>query len=124
MNATSSTSPTVTSNVPNDGIQRPLSGRRLIVASIVAVIAAFAALGIWFWNSGAERRAIGRLPPGERSALYERTLRTLQSPCGPEKRSSGFDDFCRDQAAFILQFHECDDACAVLARAHLSSPSK
>jgi hypothetical protein len=100
------------------------SGRRFAATVVIVVLAVVTICGVLVWNSGAEWRAIGRLPPEERRPLYERTLRTLQSPCGTQKARNGLEDFCRDQAAFILKFPECDKACQVLARAHLSSPSK
>jgi hypothetical protein len=76
------------------------------------------------WNRTAEERAIRHLPAEERRALYDRTLRTLQDPCGAGKPTNGLEAFCREQAEFVLQLPECDATCTVLARRHLTTPSR
>src|SRR5262245_10889720 len=108
---------------PSGGNETP-TWRRYAVVAIGAILVALAILGLVLWRLGAEGRAIRLLPAEERRALYERTLRTLRSPCGSEKRASGLDEFCRDQAVFILEFPECEAECVSLARSNLPSPSK
>ena len=96
---------------------------RAVALAVVAALVALLLLGIWAWHLGAQSRALRHLPAEERRVLFERTLHTLQAPCTPEKRN-GLDDFCREQAEFVLQFPECDKACAVLARQYLNAPAK
>src|SRR5262245_6090710 len=69
-----------------------------------------------------ERSVIERLPSPERSALYERTQRTLESSCALAEQWGGLDDFCRDQARFVLQFPECDAGCQALAARYRGAP--
>jgi hypothetical protein len=50
------------------------------------------------------------LAPTDRRQLYERTLQTLRGIC-PEVTGTELTDFCRDQAALLGRFPECDDGC-------------
>lgn len=59
-------------------------------------------------------REIRHLPDSQRTALYQRTLETLRSPCS-HAGGDALSDFCREQAEFIQRFPECDDACRELA---------
>ncbi len=93
------------------------------VALALAVLGLFL-VALWVWNKGMEQRAIRHLPEQERRALYDRTLRTLQAPCGSGERLPGLEAFCREQAAFIVEFPECDAECAALARGQTSRPTK
>jgi hypothetical protein len=76
-------------------------------------------VAVWAWNRGAEQRAIRNLPAQERRALYARTLDTLRTPCELGTRPPGLESFCRKQAAFALEFPECDDVCATVAKRQL-----
>jgi hypothetical protein len=98
------------------------SQRIAVILSVGAVL--IAALALWSAENGAERGAIGQLSAPERRALYERTLRTLESSCDPRTQPDGLDDFCREQADFIVQFPECDAACLSLAKQHRRKPSR
>ncbi|RKG96670.1 hypothetical protein [Corallococcus carmarthensis] len=57
-----------------------------------------------------DRRRLQGLSPKERAALYQRTSDEFRTLCeGPHAR-----DFllrCREQARFLRDFPECDDAC-------------
>lgn len=75
----------------------------------------------WWWGETAESRALRALPQSERLGLYHRTLENLHAICEPVPGRS-FREFCRAQAALILELPECDDACAEIARRHLSLP--
>ena len=89
------------------------------VAAIVATLAiAVAAGALWYASETAELGAISRLPAAERRALYQRTLRTLETSCAPTTKPSGLDQFCHEQAEFIVQFPECDQACLAVANPH------
>jgi hypothetical protein len=69
-----------------------------------------------------ERATIEQLPAGERQALYERTLQTLSTTCS--EPVAGLDKFCREQADFIVQFPECDNACVAMAQRHRSQATR
>jgi cytochrome b pre-mRNA-processing protein 3 len=73
-----------------------------------------AMLGVVAWLAGSENTRSGPLREPERQALYERTLGTLSEFCDPKRGLKGIDDFCRQQADFILRFPQCDTACRAL----------
>jgi hypothetical protein len=84
-------------------------------AVTLVVVAAFA---LYLYSAGSERRAIHNLPVGERRALFERTVKNLQSLCSPAEES--LRSFCLDQARLALEFPECDRACQDLADRQLA----
>jgi hypothetical protein len=79
---------------------------------------------VWLYASDPETTALERMPIDERQALYERTVRTLESTCSVMNRPEGLADFCRTQAEFVSKFPECDAACASLARKFLPQPTR
>lgn len=97
--------------------QRERSNRRPLTVLAVG-LTAVAAGTLWYLTESAERSAITELPAVERKALYARTLNTLKSSCSARNKPRGLDDFCREQAAFIVQFPECDAACRRVASLH------
>lgn len=104
----------------------PTAGQRSRrIAIFVAIAAAVVAvLALWRADRGEERQAIEQLSGQERRALYERTLNTLRTSCDPKTLPQGLDDFCREQAEFVVQFPECDDVCRSLAKPHQRKPTK
>lgn len=60
-------------------------------------------------------RELAAMPAPERYALYERTIKTLHASCtqasGPE-----LIDYCRQQAAFLERFPECNSECIELTQ--------
>lgn len=124
MQAASSVTLFVSSALRNVG-QPPASSVRFASSAALVVFLMVAAGALfWIWSPGPESRAIRDLPEPERHVLYERTLATLHSPCDPAHGSDGLKDYCREQAEFIVQFPECDVACASLARRYLASPAR
>ena len=106
-------------------VRLPAPSKRRAVAFVAIGITCAATFALlWLWNPDAERDAIVKLPEPERRALYERTLRTLETTCRSNGRASGLADFCRGQAEFILRFRECDAACASVAELHRSVPAR
>jgi cytochrome b pre-mRNA-processing protein 3 len=85
------------------------------IVALALVAAALVVVGVFLFDPDTERRAVRRLPEAERRALYGRTLRTLETSCAPAERSRGLDDYCREQAEFLLNFPECDAACRVIS---------
>ena len=63
---------------------RTLPGWAKAASVTAAIVVGFA---LYFYCAGAERRAIHDLPVGERRALFERTLKSLQSLCSPAEES-------------------------------------
>jgi len=80
------------------------------------VLAAFvlAAVAIWIWSQGAERRGFRGLPADERKAVYLRTLENLQTVCASPDLA--LEEYCREQARVLLAFPECDASCREIAR--------
>jgi hypothetical protein len=93
------------------------------ITAMAIAVAGFVAI-VWFRGSDQEQTAIRRLPDSDRRALYERTMRTLQSTCVAPERTRGLDDFCRGQAEFILKFSECDAPCVSLAGKFRPNPTR
>jgi hypothetical protein len=90
-----------------------------LLLSVAAVVAVLSLKG-----PDAETKAITALSEAERRALYERILRTLETTCDQAKRPHGLDDFCKEQAEFIVKFPECDAACASRAARFRPLPAR
>jgi cytochrome b pre-mRNA-processing protein 3 len=58
----------------------------------------------------AEQRAIENMEPQARAALYRETWQGFESLC-QEQVDAALASRCRQQAQFLLQFPECDEAC-------------
>jgi hypothetical protein len=96
-------------------------------SAVVIVILLLAAIGcvvLWHWTRDDETTAIRALPATDRRALFEGTLRTLQAVCDAQRRPSGLDGFCNEQAIFVAQFPECEAACRALAKAARAQPTR
>lgn len=63
------------------------------------------------------------LPEADRRALFERTLTTLKTTCA-YPRGPDLSDYCREQAAFIVHFRECDGTCRDLAAHFAQQPAR
>jgi hypothetical protein len=83
-----------------------------------AAVAVIAAIGLWIWGATAERRAIEALGPEERRGLFVRTKENLRSACAAT--SEPLVAYCQQQASFLLEFPECDEACKALARGQIA----
>jgi len=88
------------------------------VKAAAVMVAIVAGLALYVYCAGSEGRAIHNLPVGERRALFDRTLKNLQSVCSPAEESMR--SFCLDQARLALEFPECDRACQDLADRQLA----
>jgi hypothetical protein len=86
-------------------------------------LALLAGVFTYVWAEGEERRALRRLPAAERAAIYQRTMENLKTVCDPAPGRS-LREFCRSQAAVVLDLPECDVACQEIARRHFSLPSR
>jgi hypothetical protein len=102
-----------------DGASRAFERKATLVTVVALTLGFGACLGLWLWSRVDESTAIRSLPPAERQELFRSTLHTLQGACAPSTRADGLEAFCNDQARFVLQFPECDNACQSQAkRAH------
>lgn len=102
------------------------AGRVAVTRRLPWVLGALAAgvlLALAALHLGEEGRALRRLPPAERAALYRRTMDTLTSVCAGE-RSGDLREFCRGQAELVLLLPECDAACQATAREELRTPTR
>ena len=103
-----------------DAANSCVNRRSLLVAVGFCVAAALALAAAW-WTANEDARDLRALPSGERTQIFGRTLQNLRALCDPAPpRSLRY--YCRDQAAFILKFPECDDGCQDIARRHLTQP--
>lgn len=91
-------------------------------ALVVTVLAVSTVL--WLHGPDAETKAIGALSADERRTLYERTLRTLETTCDRTHRPRGLDDYCREQAEFVVKFPECDTGCEERAAGFRPLPAR
>jgi hypothetical protein len=86
-----------------------------VLSAVLLMVALAVVFAIWMRARDEEQAAIRALPEPERRALFERTLTTLNTTCRRASRPTGLDDFCAEQARFILQFDACDLSCQRLA---------
>lgn len=94
------------------------ASRWVLGISAAALIVATIAL-----TMGRASREIESLPTSERQALYQRTLETLRTSC-MQATGPTVTEYCREQAAFILRFPECDRECQTLAGRFAHQPSR
>jgi hypothetical protein len=66
-----------------------------------------------------EQRALEKMDPQARAALYEETWRGFRTLC-QQQASPALAPRCREQAKFLQRFPECDVAC----RQELSSVAR
>ena len=108
-----------------EGRVRRFAARRWRGALVVLALMVLGAVVALQWGgAAAERRALERMPPVERAALYEKTLRGAESLCAQAGTDDALRDRCADSASFLLLFPECDNACRALARAHRRGPTR
>lgn len=78
---------------------------------------------VWLSRAISTDREIRELPTGERRALFDRTLETLNTTCR-RARKANLQDYCRDQAALIVRFPECLESCRQAAGPFLPRGTK
>ena len=88
--------------------------RHHLLGRIAMVLVPMVLLVVWVWWLGAERRAVRALPPAERAALFDQTMRGFEDLCAPPR--NGLEQHCRREASFLLYFPECDEHCLGLTR--------
>jgi hypothetical protein len=93
--------------------ERRASGRRvaLVMGWILLILAIVA--HSWIKTIG----SIRALPPAERVALYDRSLKDTESACTTlAARGGALHDHCLSQAEFLVLFPECDVRCQSLVQ--------
>jgi hypothetical protein len=104
---------------------RSWSGRdRDLAWKVLAPLFLLALALAWFWSLGAEERAIARMDPVQRRAVYEHAFEEVQRLCGAGPRGDALEKRCLEQVQFILKFPECDARCDEIARSHMPRPTK
>ncbi len=94
------------------------------ILKCVGILFIISLIILWLWNSSSEYRAIEQLQPQERKALYFRTLENVKEMCTSEKNLTQFEEYCQNQANFLLEFSECEDMCQHLVRPILRKPTR
>ena len=82
------------------------------------------AVAVWSGGEASERKAILRMSPAERKALYDETLKSTESLCERADADPALLDRCWRSAEFLLAFPECDASCQELAHRHRHGPTR
>ena len=67
-------------------------------------------IGIWLSSQPSTSGALAKLPSERRQAAYASSLKTYETLC-VNSVPAGLEEFCHDQAQFLIQFPECDAHC-------------
>jgi len=96
------------------------------MAIAVALLVALLGVTVVFGPGGlaGERRALLRMQPEERRALFDETRRNADALCTQAQTEAALRDRCVDTASFLRVFPECDEACQAFARAHQRGPTR
>lgn len=92
--------------------------RKIVGIGLISIAVAAVVLWLFGGEHVAERQAIRRLPPDIRRTIFAEELQVFQSLCGEQPRQDALETHCRNQAAFLAQFPECDSGCEQLVRDH------
>ncbi|HSS38683.1 MAG TPA: hypothetical protein VLT58_07930 [Polyangia bacterium] len=86
-----------------------------VVAGLVVLTAAFVA-----GRQHSRLQEVRSLAPAARAGIFARALDDLKTACtSVDPADEVLRDHCRDQAAFLVMFPECDARCESLAAAAL-----
>lgn len=99
----------------------PAAPRRLWLVALLGAIA-LALLVIGLAERSSPRRELAEMAPAERAELYRTTLSAFRAECVDRKPVSV--ERCASDAAFLLLFPECTEACRQSAEAFFPRPSK
>lgn len=91
-----------------------------VIAALVGLVLALALVR----GQSAESRAISRMDPAERRAVYENAYGELVRLCGGGPRDDALEARCQEQVRFVTQFPECDARCQEIAARHARRPAK
>ncbi len=102
----------------------PVTRRRKALGLALGLALFVAAVAIWASREASERHALRRMPPAERRALYEQTLKSTESLCDQAEVDHALLERCRRSAQFLLAFPECDERCQTLVERHRNGPTR
>jgi hypothetical protein len=97
--------------------------RRFTLITLAALLIV-AMTAFWAWNRNAERRALARMPPDQRAALFEQTRVTTTALCDRAAVDGALRDRCIASAEFMSAFPECDDACQTYVKQFTAQPAR
>ncbi len=100
----------------------PRHWKGLLAAVVVGVV--IVVVKLWPGGLAAERRALVKMRPEERRALYQETFRNAGALCAQAQREPALLDRCQGSVAFLLAFPECDAECRAFADAHRRGPTR
>ena len=121
-------SPGVGSPYREGGAAPPVEPRPRDAAVRWSTLLVLALAGILLWIGGVALRehrlaaAVAAMPRGVQQETYAHIRDELLHVCAVER--SRLDDRCREQAAFILEFPQCDAACQTMALPFLTNGSR
>jgi hypothetical protein len=95
---------------PLPGPEQPSLAHPRWLELLILVPAILLGSALVFWALTAEERALRKMEPSARAALFSQTWRGFQSLCG-EAPEPGLHPRCQEQARFLQRFPECEDAC-------------
>ena len=95
------------------GVSLPLVRYGLLAAVFIA-----AAISLWLWSVGGERRAVAALDDTQRHELFIRTKQNVESVCTVPPWD--LRDYCEHQAEFLANFPECDGNCQTMVARQLA----
>lgn len=78
----------------------------LLIGGVLIVLL----LALITWRVISERRAVERLDPETRVALFSKTWQSFQLLCG-DGADPALESRCKDQANFLRDFPECQEEC-------------
>jgi len=104
--------------------RRWASGYRpwLLVLGVLVALGLVAVIFVPSTNE--EARAVQRMTPSDRQALYRATLGDAEVVCRQAETEDAFRKRCVSSAAFLLDFPECDDNCRVFAHQFAHQPAR
>jgi cytochrome b pre-mRNA-processing protein 3 len=93
-------------------------------ALVIAVLVTLALLAIVFAPStGGEGRALLRMSPADRRALYDTTRPATEALCRQAEIQDALRKRCVSSAAFLLAFPECEASCRDFAHRFARAPA-
>jgi hypothetical protein len=90
----------------------------------LALLLVFGLALLWSRHDGGERSALVGLDSTDRQALYEKTLSAFVALCNERTPPRQLEARCREEAALLEDFPECDSRCVETLGRWAPSPSR
>lgn len=104
--------------------ERRAQRKATIVTVLVLLLGLAAVFLLWLSHRAQESDALRAIPLQQRRELFDITRQALLSVCAPESRPAGLDEYCQEQASFLLKFDECDTSCRQLVERSIPQPTR